>query len=522
MPFKLEKEKVAINNNTSVQSTQILLEEDVIVPDSKPDIDFIIRAFGIPFIETVKPGDGKVDIAGEVLIDVLYQSKNSDVPLHNVTTSMAIDESINIDGVDKNSNIALKLDMQSLDFNVINDRKFNIKTILNAYVENIEETEVEVVKNISDAENIQMKTGKISVTNVVENKRDRFNIKEELAIPAGKPNIREVLQTNISIADKSVKPMDGRVSVNGKLLVSTMYVGDNDESIIEVVDYEIPFNGYIESKNVLEDMLVKSNLALNQKKVRVLQNDDGEDRILDLEAVVGADLKVMDNREIEVIEDAYSLESPLEIAREAFSYQAVKGKNEARVTHVENIRLDENDNDIMQIQKVWGTVSLEDVAIEEDKIIVSGVINLEVMYIVNNDNEPVKTAYYSIPFEHEIESKGLKSGMSADVTAQISDTIFNMLTNNELEVRTDINFEALVSENNEGTIITEINISDEGSNINSVASIIIYVVQKGDTLWNIAKKYNNTVDDIVEINDIENPDLIYPGQRLLILKKVVE
>ena len=47
-----------------------------------------------------------------------------------------------------------------------------------------------------------------------------------------------------------------------------------------------------------------------------------------------------------------------------------------------------------------------------------------------------------------------------------------------------------------------------------------YVVQPGDTLWNLAKKFNTTVDDIVKINDIENPDLIYPGQKLLILKKI--
>ena len=39
----------------------------------------------------------------------------------------------------------------------------------------------------------------------------------------------------------------------------------------------------------------------------------------------------------------------------------------------------------------------------------------------------------------------------------------------------------------------------------------------------IAKKYNTTVDDIMAINGekIENKDMIYPGQRLLILKKFV-
>ena len=35
-----------------------------------------------------------------------------------------------------------------------------------------------------------------------------------------------------------------------------------------------------------------------------------------------------------------------------------------------------------------------------------------------------------------------------------------------------------------------------------------YTVQPGDTLWKIAKKYGSTVDDIVRVNGIENPDKI--------------
>jgi spore coat assembly protein SafA len=44
------------------------------------------------------------------------------------------------------------------------------------------------------------------------------------------------------------------------------------------------------------------------------------------------------------------------------------------------------------------------------------------------------------------------------------------------------------------------------------------VVQKGDSLWKIAKKYRTTVDNIAAVNEIEDPDLIYPGQKLLIIK----
>lgn len=45
---------------------------------------------------------------------------------------------------------------------------------------------------------------------------------------------------------------------------------------------------------------------------------------------------------------------------------------------------------------------------------------------------------------------------------------------------------------------------------------IVYVVKRGDNLTKIAKKYGTTVGAIVALNNMKNPNLIYPGQRLLI------
>lgn len=41
-----------------------------------------------------------------------------------------------------------------------------------------------------------------------------------------------------------------------------------------------------------------------------------------------------------------------------------------------------------------------------------------------------------------------------------------------------------------------------------------YTVQPGDTLWAISRQYGTTVEQLVQLNSILNPNLIYPGQVL--------
>ena len=52
--------------------------------------------------------------------------------------------------------------------------------------------------------------------------------------------------------------------------------------------------------------------------------------------------------------------------------------------------------------------------------------------------------------------------------------------------------------------------------ISTAASVMAqdYVVKKGDTLCSIARNFNTTYQVLAEINNIENPNLIFPNQVL--------
>ncbi len=62
------------------------------------------------------------------------------------------------------------------------------------------------------------------------------------------------------------------------------------------------------------------------------------------------------------------------------------------------------------------------------------------------------------------------------------------------------------------------------NNSNNIADVmggnrekyIVYTIKPGDTLWKISLKFGIDVDILVVKNKISNPDLIHPGDKLII------
>ena len=68
------------------------------------------------------------------------------------------------------------------------------------------------------------------------------------------------------------------------------------------------------------------------------------------------------------------------------------------------------------------------------------------------------------------------------------------------------------------SIIDNLEIQEIEENSNDYDSLVIYIAQKDDTLWKIAKRFKSTVEDIAKINGIENINQVQVGQKIYIPK----
>ena len=522
MANELVKEKIVLDRTVGAELTQLLLEGDIIVPDIKPDMALMLQADAKLVLDKTEILTDRVNFMGKLYIQVLYLAKGDERLVHSIGITSNVDDFIHIDGVTSDMWVEVKPDIQNIDFRMINDRKISYKAIAEVNVKAESSQAFEVVVNIDGLPDNQQLKNNLVLSKSVVNKFEKFAVKDDIAVPLGKPNIREILQTNIEVGNQDVRVQNGKINVFGELLVTTLYKGEGDDSIIEFMEHEIPFNGNIEMNECKEDMFADVSFSLAEQHIQIKPDDDGEDRLVEIEASLALLCKVSATVNIEVLEDAHVINKNLNMSKNIIKYPKLVCRNKNQSTVKEVIQLDDDSPDILQIFRVKGKVITDEIKIINDKVIVEGAIEADILYIAESDETPLYSHKTMVAFRQIVETKGSMPDMSVNLEAMVDHVGFNMLSGREVELRFLTSFKANVCKTMEAPMITDINFDEFPKDIlEAMPSIIMYVVQPGDSLWKIAKEYNTGIDEIAGINELENPNEIYPGQKLLILKKIV-
>jgi len=518
---ELIKEKISLDRKIGKQTTQVLIEGDLIVPDMKPDMSVVLQTNSQAVIDRIELTSDRVSFIGKLDIQILYLARGSQNPVHSMNVSMSIDDFINMDGVTKETQVDALCEIAHIDYRMVNDRKLNYRAIVDVLISASNPETHEIVVDINDVPANQLLKNSVTLTKNIESRTERFAVKDLLTVESGKPNIREILQTNMSISNKDCRISGGKVNISGELVLKILYRGDNESSVIDLAEHEIPFTHSIDIAGITDDMFSDAVLTPLDQYVQIQADSDGESRVISIEVTVSAGLKIASSQSIEVLEDAYCINKVLNLNKVPAKYSKLMCHNKTQSPAKEIVALDDASPDILQIFAAHGKSFVHEIKVVEDKVIAEGSIEANVLYIAESDEMPLYSYKAELPFRQIIETKGATPDMEVSIAATIEHVSFNMLSGREMELRFLVSFNTSVYREKEMHIIADIDFDDmDKSIIDSMPSMTIYVVQKGDDLWKIAKRYNTSIDELLAVNDIEKPTGVVPGQKLLVLKKV--
>ena len=502
MVVETSKENLCINKLVAQKQEIIFVEKDMIVPDAKPDILNTICTSGVICLYKTEVQDEKVRIDGSLNTYIMYLADNSEDKARGINTSLDFSENINIpncaEGMYSNVNVSAK----SIECKVINGRKIGIKASLEVKIEVYSNEDVQIVNNIEDDESIQILKEELNVNSLVGTGDAKIYAKETIPVQ-DIDSIAEILKTKICICDKDIKISYNKVLSKADAQIKIMYLTEDNR--INTVTGKIPIVGFIDIPNVTEGNICNTDYEIRNM---ILKPNSSDEHSISIEIEMGVKCIVYEEKQIKLIQDMYSPFQNLSFTKKQVNTMI----NTKKINDVKKIRDKINLSDIENKRLIdvdIVPVISNDARMANPKMF-DGELNCEFTFLDDNMNVEQKSG--KIPFEYTMQE--MPENCNSNFDMQITNQDFVIQDGGDITCNIDMTIDSTISENRSLNIIDEVQKDEDSSNQDY--SVVMYIVKKGDTLWNIAKKFRTTVDFITRTNGIEDSNIINIGQKLYI------
>ena len=519
--MELVKKNIHMNRWKGNAATQITLDDDFIVPDTLDDVAQVILDAGDVQIEAVKNQGEKVAVKGKLAFQILY--RKAEGGLQTMAGTIPFEEQINVPDLQEKDYVGVTWELDDLNAGMINSRKLSVKAIVTLEVRTETLYDVEAAADITLGENDTMQVEslkkQLDIAAIAVRRKDTYRIKEDISLSGSKPNIEKILWSEMKLRGIAAKPLDGQIHVEGELMLFLIYQGEGEEVPVQWVEESIPFSGTVELPEAGAEMIPAIGVRLVHKGMEMKPDYDGEMRELDIDAVLELDMKLYEEQKLELLSDLYSTnrEAVLQTGEVCFDQMLAKNTGKCKIT--EKVSLEHGER-ILQICHSDGIIKIDEIEKTEEGFQIEGILEVHLLYMTTDDSEPVKASIEMVPFRYLTEVPGVREDSVYQLNTGLEQMSAVMLGGDNVELKAVLTLDMLVLQPVCEPVITSV--SEEPANLQKLQQmpgIVGYIVQPGDTLWNIAKKFHTTVDNIMTANGLAE-ERIHSGDRLILVKEI--
>lgn len=515
--MQLVKQEIRTNNHKTTRNIQLTIDEDYNVPDSRQDIDRIILSQGKVIIDECEPMVDRMRVKGHVGFQVLYAAGGDNADLDAISGMVPFEETLNVDNLLPSYETKVSCELEDLAVSMIHSRKIEVKGLISLTIDVTEPDVIEGATGIENGDQIQCMYKKVPYMRTVADQKDVYRIRENVTIPQSKPNIHDLIWHCVTLNEVETKPLDHKLSVRGELEIFLIYRAE-DQTPLQYLNLDIPFSGEVDCMGCIEGMTADIGVSLAETTITVAPDEDGEERVLSVEVNLDLDVRIYQEEEVTLLGDMFSTTSNIQSETEDMEYESLLVHNNAQARIVERIRRQENQPKILQVCYIEGDVKLDDMHTTPDGIQVEGAVAVRILYIAEDDRYPMNCLTGYLPFNYLVEVKNLSPNTVYHIRPSLEQISSIMLGSDEVEIKAVVNLRLLAFEKKRCEVITDMSVSEINyEEMNQLAGIVGYIVQDGDTLWNIAKRYYTTIDNLRTVNELSQDEL-HIGQKLVIVK----
>ena len=512
---------VQVTNITEKPKTVITIEEDILVPDTKPDLREILLIDGNPRlssreIDCINKTDDYIGLSGEVELQTLYVPENRETagPVIAVQTRVPFKERWHTD-IAPGATLIMDCRTEKIEYMVINERKYRVKISLAIMARECVDRKIDIFEGIN-GEEIQMLKERVEITSIALRKKDTLTISENLEIKED-GNPESILKQNINVVENYKQITAEKVVINGFIFVNLLYTvsGDSPWDCIRQAQERVEFTQFIPIKQ--QGASGRVCFDGSGLRVKLVQDEDlGEVFRLEGEIITYAELYAGTERDI--IVDGYHRKKDFicDFSQEKSRTPIAAAAGEASVREI--ISPDAAYGEIDKILYTTGEILESESRGEQGKVITEGTLQAKMICMSLRDEEEPQmfSIKQEVPFRVVTVVPQMTGGEIISARTHVRDIWAEKINGKQMEFNASVMSEAEIMREVTFKVLTN-PAFEESTSKESMAPMVVYVAGENDNLWKIAKKFKTSVESVAKLNQLEDGE-ISEGRKLLIIR----
>ena len=497
-------------------------EESLLVPDTMPDMQKVLFAEGR--VDAAMPAKASYDrndfLSGDITAYTVYKpalappspsagpAAYNDCPVDVVKSVIPFKTDKCWDAAEGNT-FRTTVTLLSVSAEMINERKFIVRGELLIKMMGISDCESKIFKGAAD-DDLVVAGSVISATVLDHETSDVTEISQEITLREGQPSPVKILKTSLDICENHRQITSGKLVINASINSQILYLGEADSGEKELccLTNKTDFTQFIVMDDKTDPDLVRLTFGGGDLKFTI----EGKDKFV-LQGNVTTLIQSYCNKDIDVVRDAYHKKKTLYFDTRSQSLNLIRETVGGEISAREVVDLSGEDKRPAKLLCGSCRISSIEGKPEKGRIVIEGNIPIKILAI-DDKNVPF-VIDHKVPVRGAIAMQAITDSFYIDAT--LKEFWFNEINSRQIEINTGL--QITVWGNGEERLCTIDDLCFAEENMpQKRASMAIYVVGSGDTLWDIAKRYKTDVAALAALNDIDPTKPLPEGAKLFLAK----
>ena len=507
MNFNCETQKLGFCEAVFETTAEQSLDADITLPDYCPEIQRILKCTVVPNVSSVQTSSGRVTADATAVVRLLYVGDNGKTAGYE--QSYPLQKFIESNRITQDSAVSVNVNTDYVNCRAVNPRRIDVRAMLTFVFKALNKREENILCSAEGA-GIQLMKDECSFAAMTGVCEKAFSMSEVIELGEDKRPVSQIINVSHCAVASDVKIINNKALIKGDCTVKIYYIGEDNGSI-ESVEHSMPISQIIELDGINENSI--SSLKLNVSSCEAVAKADssGDMCLIDLNARISAFMIAFEEIPVSLIDDAYSTDYEVKNANK--NIEILEYNDSFNSTFTNKIVLESIGVSVDCVLAVWCSDIKYNFSAKEDRCVTNGTYQATVVY---KDSEN-QIGIIQKPVDFDCSSKLRKKAERVVCygSASIIACSCAVTGDSRLELKTEICVSGIALSSCMKKYVSSIEISEDGIKRDKSCALTIYFCDKGESLWNIARRYNTTVDAIMRENDIT--DSVVENSRMMLI-----